>query len=111
MLKALNHVCQKYRHTFAQYFSEEQQSYAETFNQFLFTIRSHFNAILELSNHSTLRSDSQKLIAVLLSKHTLEIYEDVNKLLLALPEKVTEWPKSKSEVFFSICAWQFEFQG
>lgn len=106
-MKGMNEVCKFY--TFhSDKSSENHEFHTQIFKKFLLDIRKISNDILKLSNNPYLRQESLKLIAILISNFTHQSYEDMLRTLLALPEDINAWPKTKSALFFSICSLQFE---
>lgn len=81
------------------------------FKAFLDNLVNISHHIIILNNFPHLRLESLKLMAFLNSKYYNRKYENDLEQLLELPATVTNWPNTKSEIFFSICTLQLETIG
>lgn len=108
LLKGMNYISKIYANLQIDNNYHMQQFEIENFNRFIITIRSILNDLLNLSNIPSLKQESLKLVATLLSSCFENNYNDIHGKLLVLPDNVKDWPKTKSEIFFDICCLQIE---
>lgn len=64
-----------------------------------------FGVLLEIyANNPDLKDEFAKLLAVVISEYTNENYLTIYANFKTLPEDLSSWPNTKTEIFFYICS-------
>lgn len=110
-MEGMNYVCNKY-YCLETYSSlQDPDFFEQVLNSFLEKLHSVFDQILNLTCNPKLRQESLKLVAFLISICARQNLAEVFSRLIDLPMSVTDWPKTKSDIFFTICAIQIGNKG